>query len=47
MAGGGFGEIGVPVRVGGQRVHPGDWIVGDDDGVIVLPREKAVEMARP
>ena len=41
----GFGEIGVPVRVGGQRVHPGDWIVADDDGVIVLPRERAVEMA--
>ncbi len=41
----GFGEIGIPVRVGGQRVHPGDWIVGDDDGVIVLPRERAVEMA--
>jgi 3-hexulose-6-phosphate synthase/6-phospho-3-hexuloisomerase len=41
----GFGEIGVPVRVGGQRVQPGDWIVGDDDGVMVLPRERAVEMA--
>jgi len=41
----GFGEIGVPVRVGGQRVHPGDWVVGDDDGVMVLPRERAVEMA--
>ena len=41
----GFGEIGVPVRVGGQRVHPGDWIAGDDDGVLVLPKERAVEMA--
>jgi 3-hexulose-6-phosphate synthase/6-phospho-3-hexuloisomerase len=41
----GFGEIGVPVRVGGQRVQPGDWIVGDDDGVMVLPKERAVEMA--
>jgi 3-hexulose-6-phosphate synthase/6-phospho-3-hexuloisomerase len=41
----GFGEIGVPVRVGGQQVRPGDWVVGDDDGVMVLPRERAVEMA--
>jgi len=41
----GFGEIGVPVRLSGVRIHPGDWIVADDDGVMVLPRERAVEMA--
>jgi 3-hexulose-6-phosphate synthase/6-phospho-3-hexuloisomerase len=41
----GFGEIGVPVKVGGQEVSPGDWIVGDGDGVMVLPRAEAVEMA--
>ncbi len=39
----GFGEIGVPVRVAGVRVSPGDWIIGDDDGVCVIPRDKAVE----
>ena len=39
----GFGEIGVPVRVGGVRVSPGDWLVGDDDGVVAIPREKVVE----
>ncbi len=39
----GFGEIGVPIRVNGIRVSPGDWIIGDDDGVCVLPGEKAVE----
>jgi 3-hexulose-6-phosphate synthase/6-phospho-3-hexuloisomerase len=39
----GFGEIGVPIRVGGVRVSPGDWVIGDDDGVCVIPREKAVE----
>lgn len=39
----GFGEIGVPIRIAGVRVSPGDWIIGDDDGVCVIPREKAVE----
>jgi 3-hexulose-6-phosphate synthase/6-phospho-3-hexuloisomerase len=41
----GFGEINVPVKVGGRRVFPGDWMVGDDDGVVVIPRDKVVEMA--
>ena len=40
----GFGEMGVPVEIGGQTVRPGDWVVGDDDGLIALPRERAVEM---
>ncbi|MHC1586325.1 MAG: orotidine 5'-phosphate decarboxylase / HUMPS family protein, partial [Candidatus Hecatellaceae archaeon] len=41
----GFGEIGVEVVCGGVRVRPGDWIVGDDDGVVVIPKEKVVEIA--
>ncbi len=41
----GFGEINVPITCGGRKVFPGDWIVGDDDGVIVIPRDKVVEMA--
>ena len=41
----GFGEIGVPVTVGGLRVYSGDWIVGDDDGLVCIPREKVVEIA--
>lgn len=38
-AGGGEypGEIGVAVNCAGQVVNPGDWIVGDHDGVIVIP----------
>lgn len=39
----GFGEIGVPIRVNGVRISTGDWIIGDDDGVCVIPKEKAVE----
>jgi len=41
----GQGMIGVPVRIGGQYVRTGDWIVGDDDGVVIIPQEKAVEVA--
>jgi 3-hexulose-6-phosphate synthase/6-phospho-3-hexuloisomerase len=41
----GFGEINVPITVAGQTVRPGDWIVGDDDGVMVLPKEQAVELS--
>jgi 3-hexulose-6-phosphate synthase/6-phospho-3-hexuloisomerase len=41
----GFGEIGVPVRVGGRTVATGDWIVGDDSGVVAVPRQKAGETA--
>ena len=41
----GFGEINVPVMVGGISVFPGDWMVGDDDGVMVIPSDKVVEIA--
>jgi len=41
----GFGEIGVPIRMGKVRVFTGDWIVGDEDGVVVIPKDKAVEIA--
>ena len=27
----------VPVTIGRVRVEPGDWVVGDDDGVVVVP----------
>jgi hypothetical protein len=33
-------------RSGGQPVRPGDWIVGDDNGVMVVPQERAYEVAR-
>ncbi len=41
----GFGEEDVTLRIGGFTIRPGDWVVADDDGVIVLPKERAVEMA--
>jgi 3-hexulose-6-phosphate synthase/6-phospho-3-hexuloisomerase len=39
----GFGEIGVPVTIGNRKVETGDWILGDDDGVVVLPKTMATE----
>ncbi len=36
----------IPVAVGGVTVHPGDIIVADGDGVIVVPRAIAVDVAR-
>ena len=41
----GLGETNVSIMCAGQRVNPGDWIVGDDSGVVVIPKEKAQEMA--
>lgn len=32
-----LGQIQVPVPCGGLIVHPGDYLVGDDDGVVVVP----------
>lgn len=37
------GSIGLPVSVGGVVVHPGDLVVGDRDGVVIVPREEAAE----
>ncbi|MDM5198999.1 RraA family protein [Fictibacillus enclensis] len=36
----------VPVNIGGVTVYPGDVIVADGDGVIVVPRKMAVNVAK-
>ncbi|MCM8777596.1 MAG: DUF561 domain-containing protein, partial [Candidatus Omnitrophica bacterium] len=41
----GLGEINIPVRISGYFVRPGDWVVGDSDGVVVIPSERVVEIA--
>ena len=35
----------MPVVIGGKVVHPGDIIVGDDDGVIIIDPAIAAEIA--
>jgi len=42
----GFGEINAEIRCAGQFVNPGDWIIGDESGVVVVPKERAYEIAR-
>jgi regulator of RNase E activity RraA len=38
------GRIGHPVSVGGVTVHPGDFIIGDADGVVVVERDKIASL---
>ena len=38
------GRIGHPVSVGGVTVHPGDLVVGDADGVVVIERARVAAL---
>ena len=41
----GWGEIGPEILCGGVKVRTGDWVIGDENGIVVVPQEEAVEMA--
>lgn len=35
----GPGEINIPIACGGQVVNPADLIIGDEDGIVVIPKD--------
>ena len=38
------GRIGHPISIGGVTVHPGDFVIGDGDGVVVVEREALADL---
>ena len=41
-----LGSVNRPISIGGVMVCPGDVVVADGDGVVVVPRKVAVEVAQ-
>jgi 4-hydroxy-4-methyl-2-oxoglutarate aldolase len=41
-----IGSVNIPVVCAGARICPGDVIVGDDDGVVVIQRDQAADVAQ-
>jgi 4-hydroxy-4-methyl-2-oxoglutarate aldolase len=42
----GPGRVGLPISIGGVAVKAGDIVVGDQDGIVIVAREKAADVGR-
>jgi RraA family protein len=40
----GPGEINVPITLGGTLVSPGDIVLGDEDGIVIIPADQAEQI---
>lgn len=38
--------VSIPVAISGVLVRPGDWVVGDDNGVVIVPAHRIDEVTR-
>jgi 4-hydroxy-4-methyl-2-oxoglutarate aldolase len=41
------GGVNVPIQCGGVAVHPGDLVIADDDGVVVIPPPRLADVETP
>ncbi len=39
-----LGSVNKPIIFGGEIVNPGDLVLGDDDGLVIVPRERMEEV---
>jgi 3-hexulose-6-phosphate synthase/6-phospho-3-hexuloisomerase len=42
----GLGELNVPVKCGGLEVEPGDYILADENGIVVIPKRRVLEITK-